>query len=101
MIELNHQMALRQASLRAQWIPRDHREEADSLTNSDYRHFSMAKRIPVCLEEMPFGMLHGMLARGKDYLAEVAAAREAKKSMHKALRKKLKGETLCMKQHWG
>ena len=56
LIELAHQVALRGATLRAQWVPRDQNEEADSLTNSDYRHFSPDKRIPVELEKMPFGV---------------------------------------------
>ena len=35
LIELCHQLPLRQAVLRAQWVPRDQNEEADALTNSD------------------------------------------------------------------
>ena len=102
LIELCHQLSLRQAVLRAQWVPRDQNEEADALTNSDFRHFSMDKRIPVDLAAMPFGVLHGLLAKGEDYLAEVAAAREARKSTTKEpAKKKLKGETLREKQPWG
>ena len=55
LVELCHQLNLRHAALRARWIPREQNEEADALTNSDFRHFSADLRIPVLLEEMPFG----------------------------------------------
>ena len=44
-MELAHQLADRKAVLRAQWLPRLQNEEADALTNCDFRHFDAAKRI--------------------------------------------------------
>ena len=62
----------------------------------------MAIRIPACLNKMPFGVLHGMLARGEDYSADVAAVREAKRSMHAVPRKKmLKGRDPARKAALG
>ena len=102
LIELCHQMSLRQASLRAQWIPREQNEEADSLTNSDFRHFTPGRRIPVDLAKMPFGVLHGLLSKGEAYLAEVAVAKAAGQDLPGERRKKkIKGETLSTRQPWG
>ena len=102
LIELCHQMSLRHAALRARWIPRDQNEEADSLTNSDFGHFSMERRVHVDIQEMPFGVLHGLLAKGEDYLAELAAAKLAGRDEPGGQRKrKIKGETLKDRQPWG
>ena len=43
LVELCHQLSLRHAALRAHWVPRDQNVEADSLTNSDFRHLSASK----------------------------------------------------------
>ena len=88
--------------LRARWVPRDQNEEADALTNSDFRHFSPEKRVPVDLATMPFGVLHGLLEKGEEYLTEVAAARAMRSSTRsEPAKKRLKGETLREKQPWG
>ena len=50
LMELAHQLRRRHLMLRAHWLPRLENEEADALTNMDFRHFSPGKRIPVCLE---------------------------------------------------
>ena len=39
-MELSCQLAIRQAAMRAHWIPRLQNQESDALTNFDYRHFS-------------------------------------------------------------
>ena len=100
LIELSHQVALRGATLRARWVPRDQNEEADSLTNSDFRHFSPDKRINVELEKMPFGVLQELLARGENYLSELAALKLTEKKMPEAPQKRLKGDTLRERQPW-
>ena len=102
LIELCHQLSLRNAALRAQWIPRDQNEEADALTNSDFRHFSLGRRVEVDIERLPFGILHGLLAKGEDYVAELAAAKLAAKSEPLYQKKRrIKGETLKDTQPWG
>ena len=102
LIELCHQLSLRNAALRAQWIPRDQNEEADALTNSDFRHFSLGRRVEVDIERLPFGILHGLLAKGEDYVAELTAAKLAAKSEPLYQKKRrIKGETLKDTQPWG
>ena len=39
-----HQMKLRRMVLRARWLPRDENQEADDLTNYEFRHFDPTKR---------------------------------------------------------
>ena len=75
LIELSHQLALRRAALRARWIPRLQNEEADALTNEDFRHFDLSKRVEVDLKTLPFGVLHGLLAVGDQYVDELAKAK--------------------------
>ena len=47
LMELAHQMRRRRLVLRARWLPRLENEEADALTNLDFRHFDAAKRAGV------------------------------------------------------
>ena len=79
MMELSHQMRLRNAVLRASWVPRLQNEEADALTNSDFRHFDGAKRIPVTLEGLRFGVLDDLMKEGLAYHDEVSQLREKEK----------------------
>merc|ERR1739841_63675 len=58
LMELAVQLSLRNAILRADWIPRLQNEEADALTNSDFRHFNPEKRIQVDLDSIGFRILH-------------------------------------------
>ena len=66
--------------MRADWVPRLQNEEADALTNSDYRHFDPALRVPVVLEELKFVLLTPLLESGEAYRAEVEAARAEEKA---------------------
>ena len=103
LVELCHQLSLRHAALRARWVPRDQNEEEDSLTNSDFRHFSASKRINVELEDLPFGVLHGLLEKGESYVAELAAARATGKQtgvQAEKRRKKIQGQGLRETQPW-
>ena len=56
----------------------------------------------VDLAAMPFGILHGLLAKGEDYVAEVASAKAARMNTKGGpAKKRFKGETLREKQPWG
>ena len=46
-MELAHQMKRRRILLRARWLPRLQNQEADDLTNYEFRHFDPKKRIKV------------------------------------------------------
>ena len=103
LVELCHQLALRRAALRAKWVPRLENEEADALTNSDFRHFSAEHRVEVDMAALPFGVLPRLLEAGEGYVAELEALRIAKaKSLESAgaKRRKVKGQSLRENQPW-
>ena len=80
LMEVAHQLHLRRAVLRANWVPRLQNEEADALTNGDYHHFTPELRVPVDLAKLEFGVLNDLLSEGLAYYDEV----EAKKSEMRA-----------------
>ena len=88
LMELAHQMRLRRLILRAKWLPRLQNEEADALTNLDFRHFRAENRIPVDLETIKFGVLNELFAAGETYVADLEEARGRAKAAAEALKKK-------------
>ena len=84
-------------------MPRLENEEADALTNSDFRHFSAALRVKVDIENLPFGVLPKLLEHGEDYVAELETLKLAKaKGGHDgaAKRRRVKGEGLRDTESW-
>lgn len=71
-MEVACQLGLRNASLRANWLPRLQNEEADALTNCDFGHFSADKRVQVDLEKMELVVLDDLFVAGEDYVTELA-----------------------------
>ena len=79
LMELAVQIGLRNAVLRANWIPRLQNEEADALTNSDFRHFDQARRIEVDLAKLEFRILNQLFAVGDNYIEELAKVKDQEK----------------------
>ena len=79
LMELAVQVGLRNAVLRANWLPRLQNEEADALTNSDFRHFDSSKRIHVDLDSLDFKILNKLFAVGDEYVEELAKLKEKDK----------------------
>ena len=77
--ELAAQLRSRGAIMRAEWVPRLQNEEADALTNADYRHFNPELRVPVKLETLRFEVLDQLLETGEAYREEVEAARASER----------------------
>ena len=105
LMELSCQFGLRGACPQARWIPRLQNEEADALTNGDFRHFSEARRIPVNLEDLDFRVLNDLFKEGEEYSTELEAlklaerkAKEHKVSHHDLRRTLRKAEAL---EKWG
>ena len=73
LVEVACQLGLRNAILRANWLPRLQNEEADALTNSDFRHSSVARRIPVKLDELQFVVLNDLFPTGDAYITALEA----------------------------
>ena len=80
LMELAHQMRRRRLVLRARWLPRLENEEADALTNLDFRHFRAENRIPVILDELGFKVLPMLFEAGESYMEELENARKAEKA---------------------
>ena len=49
------------------WVPRLPKEEADALTNSDFRLFTASNRVHIDLEEIEFVALLKLLEVYEDY----------------------------------
>ena len=69
-------------------------EEADALTNFDFRHFDLAKRVEVKLEDLEFAVLNELFAAGEEYVK----ALEDAKSKEKERRAKLEATQGSAKQ---
>ena len=106
LMELAHQMRIRRLVLRAHWLPRLENEEADALTNFDYRHFNAKHRIEVKLEDLKFKVLNELFQEGEDYVAALEKAKaqqkEAKASGAVQVGKKRKklGDSLRDREPW-
>ena len=78
--ELAEQLRARQAELSLQWIPRDQNEEADDLTNSEFRRFRLDRRIPVEVESMKWLVMDSLMRSAEDIYQVVKAARDLRGS---------------------
>ena len=108
LMELAHQMRRRRLVLRAKWLPRLENEEADALTNLDFRHFNAENRIEVALDTIGFKVLPMLFGVGEEYLKELEGAKEKEKAKEaaraaageaKVKRRKL-GDTLRERDPW-
>ena len=67
------QLGIRNATILANWLPSLQNVEADLLSNSDFRHFYVIRRVPVDLAKLEFLMLNETFLPGVGYLEELAA----------------------------
>ena len=68
LMQLAHEMRKRRMLLRARWVPRLQNQEADDLTNDEFRHFDLAKRIPVDLKDLGFQIMTDLFGVGDAYV---------------------------------
>ena len=103
LMEVAHQCHKKGLSLRADWVPRLENQEADDLTNLEFKSFDMARRLDVQLEALEFGVLRELFHVGDQYLEELeslkARAREAKVAKE-GKKRKLAGESLRERDPW-
>ena len=78
-MELAHQMKRRRMLLRARWVPRLQNQEADDLTNDEFRHFDPKKRIKVELADLKFQIMDRLFEVGDSYIKDLEAARASEK----------------------
>ena len=78
-MELAHQMKRRRMLLRERWLPRLQNQEADDLTNDEFRHFDPKKRIRVEMADLKFRIMNSLFSVGDAYMAELEEARASEK----------------------
>ena len=104
LVELCHRLQIRNATLRARWLPRLQNEEADALTDGDFRYLDLNNRIEVDLARLSFGVLPELFEAGESYVAELAAVLAAGKSAaaagHTAKRRRKAGDALRDRRPW-
>ena len=78
-MQLAHEMRRRRLLLRARWLPRLQNQKADDLTNDEFHHFNLKKRIPVDLGKLGFELMDSLFASGDEYVAELEKVRATMK----------------------
>ena len=107
-MELASRLGRRGATLRADWIPRLQNEEADALTNWDFRHFDMKRRIDVDLGALKFNIMDDLFDAGEAYLKDLEDLRSKSKAVAASAsteasgekRRKKKGDALRDRDPW-
>ena len=102
-MEVAHQCRRKGLALRANWVPRLENQEADDLTNLDFKSFDPKRRIEVDLTKLRFGVLNKLFAEGDRYVEELATLKAKSKEMAAAAgprKKRLAGESLREKDPW-
>ena len=100
LMEVAHQCHRKGLSLRADWVPRLENQEADDLTNMEFKSFDPKKRIEVRLEELKFGVLNELFQVGDDYLIELDKLKAMKVAQVEGKKKRLAGESLRERDPW-
>jgi len=77
--ELAEQLRLRQAKLGLQWVPRDQNEEADDLTNLEFRRFRADRRINVDLREIRWLVMDSLMKSAEAIYQVVKGARDLRR----------------------
>ena len=103
LMEVAHQCRRRNVILRANWVPRLENQEADDLTNLEFKSFDPAKRLDVDLDTLDFGVLRELFAVGDSYLEEIEALKAAEKALKLGRvekRRKKAGDALRDRDPW-
>ena len=101
LMEVAHQCRVRGLSLRADWVPRQENQEADDLTNMEFKSFDAKHRLDVNLEELNFGVLRDLFQVGDSYVQELEAIKALKSTSQKeGKRRKLAAESLRAREPW-
>ena len=103
MMEVAHQCRRRGLSLRANWVPRLENQEADDLTNLEFKSFDVKKRLDVDLDHLDFGVLRELFDVGDRYVDELAELKQMARSLAPPKGgsvKRLAGESLREREPW-
>ena len=102
LMEVVHQCRRRGLALRANWVPRLENQEADDLTNMEFKSFDPKKRLDVDLERLEFGVLQDLFNVGDAYVSELADLKSKSKATVERVekRRKLAGDSLRERDPW-
>lgn len=103
LMEVAHQCRRRNVVLRANWVPRLENQEADDLTNLEFKSFDPAKRLEVDLDTLDFGVLRELFAVGDAYLEEIETLKANEKALKETRvekRRKKAGDRLRDRDEW-
>ena len=77
-------------------------QEADDLTNMEFKSFDPKKRFNVELEKLEFGVLRDLFEVGVSYVAELAELKAKSKATleGKEKRRRLAGDSLRERDPW-
>ena len=100
LMEVAHQCHRKGLTLRADWVPRLENQEADDLTNMEFKSFDPMKRINVRLEDLNFGVLNDLFKVGDDYLVELEKVKAQKRAQVEVKRRRLAGDSLRERDPW-
>ena len=103
MMEVAHQRRRKGLALSANWVPRLENQEADDLTNLEFKSFDSKKRLNVDLEKLDFGVLRQLFDVGDSYvkeLDELKAQAKARAVEKEGRKRKLAGESLRERDPW-
>lgn len=84
LMELAHQMKQRRIVLRARWLPRQQNQEADDLTNAEYRHSDPRNRIEMNVQDPGSNIMDSLFKEGDAYIAELEQNRASEKRKKEA-----------------
>lgn len=96
-MELSVQLQKLGLELELGWIPRGQNEEADALTNKEFRGFDKKKRIEKDFGDLKFEILEELMMKAGELDAEIKLAKSSKEAksdrpVDKSLKRK-RGET--------
>ncbi len=61
------------------WVRRADNQRADDLSNEDFSHFDLERRIEVDLDKLDFKVLREMLKAGEELYADLEAGKVARR----------------------
>ena len=103
LMEVAHQSRRKGLALRANGVPRLENQEADDLTNLEFKSFDASRRIDVDLEKLEFGVLKQLFEVGDSYvteLDELKAQAKTQKVERAGRKRKLAGDSLRERDPW-
>ena len=76
LIELSEQLRMRKAELHLKWIPREDNQEADDLSNLNFKDFSAARRIQFSIGETQWKVFNELITVTKQMFDAISIERE-------------------------